>query len=132
MGYDLDHRNIEARKGVCDELKTEVSLIPPDEKDSGESIANGSDSPDTVNSHRSSRWEGQDYIEAHCMGCRQRRYTEDYCADCYELSHYDEDGNTIESVGSDPPSPRHDVPEHLAMAVTQTTAASASNDSDDE
>ena len=52
---------------MCDELMTKVSLIPPDEKDSGESIANGSN-PDTVNSHRSSRWEGQDYIEAYCVG----------------------------------------------------------------
>ena len=119
-------RDIEARKGVCDELKTEVSLVPPDEKNAGESIANKSGSPDTTTSHQLPQWVGQEYIEAYCMGCLTRGYMEEHCADCYELSHYDEDGNTIESIRSDC------VPERSVMTFTQMAATSPSNNADDE
>ena len=115
-------RDIEARKAVCDELKTEVPLAPPDEKNSEESVANKSDCCNTTTSLRLPPWVGQEYIEAHCMGCLTRGYTEEYCADCYEISHYDEDGNTIESIGSDC------VPPSSVMTFAQMPATSPSNE----
>ena len=119
-------RDIEARKAICDELKTEVPLVPPDEKNSEESVANESNCRNTVTSLRlppwKKHWVSQGYLEAYCMGCISRGYTEEYCADCYEISHYDMDGNTIESIGSDC------VPPSSVMTFAQMAAASPADE----
>ena len=94
-------RDIEARKALCNELKTEVPLTLPDEKSSEKSIGNSSVCRNTTTSTQLVLWVGQEYIEAYCRGCRTLGYTEEHCEDCYDLNHYDEDGNTIESIGSD-------------------------------
>ena len=133
-------KDIETRKAVCDELKTEVHLVPPDENNSEKSVVveqlvctvsctNAQSTPITQESlalplldemlasaaelqrHRDSTtnalrlrlpsWAGQEYTQAFCIGCRARCYTEEYCEDCYDLNHYDEDGNTVESIGPD-------------------------------
>jgi hypothetical protein len=53
-----------------------------------------------------SRREGWGHTEAYCDYCNQRGWTEDYCPDCYDLNHRDEDGDTVTSIPSDPPSPK--------------------------
>ena len=117
-------RDIEARKAVCDELKTEVHLIPPDEKNSEESVANESGCRETTNTLRLRlpSWAGQEYTQAFCIGCRTRCYTEEYCKDCYDLNHYDEDGNTVESIGPDC------VPESYVTTFAQMAASSPENE----
>ena len=133
-------RAMQTRKAVCDELKTEVHLVPPDENNFEKTVGteqlvctvsrtNTQSTPITQESlalplldkmlasaaelqrHRDSianalrlrppSWADQEYTQAFCIGCGARCYTEEYCEDCYDLTHYDEDDNTVESIGSD-------------------------------
>ena len=79
-----------------------------------------------------SRREGPGHTEAYCDYCNQRGWSEDYCPDCYDLNHRDEDGDTVTSIRSDPPSPRNDVPGRSAMTTAHAAAPSTYDIGEDQ